>query len=451
MTETTGNLGFNMATNIASFFVQDDWQIAPKVKILYGLRYDLYRYPDGLSDAPLTTSRSFNTDKNNFGPRLGVAWAVNPQTVVRASTGIMYDQAILGGYEQALAISAAPSRATQYLFNGTAAAAGATAGAPPFPSLAATGSAVIPPALWTVDPAFVVAHTWQANAQIEREFASDFTASVSVMYARGSDLPVVTDANLINPIGALADGRPIYNTVVNAATRLDPRFNHINTVQSIGTSTFKAVTVQASKRLKQGLTFNVQYSLGKGLDTAPMLTQITVQAEAGRTDPSNIDRDLGPNPLDMRHNFNGSVLYASQSHASNPIVRALLSGNQVGAIIGFNSGLPMNIAGTRDLNGDGIVNDRPIGIGRNSLYMPVQKNLDVRFTRAIPIRGSVRAEVIAELKNAFNFEQLASITTTTVVDALGNPTTPIPSDPYQFFNPTGAEQRKFQLGLKVRF
>jgi hypothetical protein len=36
MTETTGNLAFNMATNIASFFVQDDWQIAPKVKILYG-------------------------------------------------------------------------------------------------------------------------------------------------------------------------------------------------------------------------------------------------------------------------------------------------------------------------------------------------------------------------------------------------------------------------------
>jgi hypothetical protein len=128
-----------------------------------------------------------------------------------------------------------------------------------------------------------------------------------------------------------------------------------------------------------------------------------------------------------------------------------LSGNQIGAIIGFNSGLPMNIAGTRDLNGDGIVNDRPIGIGRNSLYMPVQKNLDVRFTRAIPIRRSVRAEVIAELKNAFNFEQLASVTTTTVVDALGNPTTPIPVDPYQFLNPTGAEQRKFQLGFKVRF
>ena len=31
-------------------------------KILYGLRYDLYQYPNGLSSAPLSQSRSFNVD-----------------------------------------------------------------------------------------------------------------------------------------------------------------------------------------------------------------------------------------------------------------------------------------------------------------------------------------------------------------------------------------------------
>src|SRR5205807_7332031 len=160
-----------------------------------------------------------------------------------------------------------------------------------------TGTLNITP--WAVDPAFVVAHTWQANAQVERAFARDFTASVAVMYARGTDLPVITDVNLINPIGALTDGRPIYSTAVSAATRLDPRFNHVMEAQSIGSSTFKSMTVQGTKRLKQGLTFNVQYSVGKGLDNTPLLTQLTVQSEAGRTDPSNIDRDLGPNPLDI--------------------------------------------------------------------------------------------------------------------------------------------------------
>jgi hypothetical protein len=213
------------------------------------------------------------------------------------------------------------------------------------------------------------------------------------------------------------------------------------------------MTLQTTKRLKQGLTFNVQYSLGKGLDNTPMLTQLTVQSEAGRSDPSNIDRDLGPNPLDIRHSFNGNILYTSQSRASNKIVRGLLAGNQIGVLIQFNSGLPVNIPANADLNLDGVTpnSDRPLFVGRNSLYLPVRKNADLRYTRWIPVRGSVRGEIIAEMKNVFNAQQLSGITTSTVVDALGNPVSAIPSDPYQFPNPSGAEQRKFQLGFKVRF
>jgi hypothetical protein len=55
------------------------------------------------------------------------------------------------------------------------------------------------------------------------------------------------------------------------------------------------------------------------------------------------------------------------------------------------------------------------------------------------------------VKNVFNTEQLAGINTNTVVDALGNPAAPIATDPYQFVNPSGYEQRKFQLGFRLRF
>ena len=123
---------------------------------------------------------------------------------------------------------------------------------------------------WAIDPGFQVAHTWQSNAQVERAFGRDLTASIGVMYAKGDQLPVVTDVNLINPVGTLPDGRPIFSTAVNAGTRLDPRFNHINEVQSIADSTFKSMTLQVSKRFSRGVTFNVQYSLGKGLDTSPL-------------------------------------------------------------------------------------------------------------------------------------------------------------------------------------
>jgi hypothetical protein len=211
------------------------------------------------------------------------------------------------------------------------------------------------------------------------------------------------------------------------------------------------MTLGFNKRFTHGLSYNLQYSFGKGLDDTPLRTELTVQSENGRSDPTSIERDRGPNPLDMRHSFNGNVVYTSENHSSNTIVRQLLSGNQLGVLLQINSGLPVNISSNLDLNGDGVGSDRPLFVARNSLYLPVQKIVDLRYTRWIPIRGSVRGEVIAEFKNLFNAQLLSGITTTTTTTALGAPVSPIPSDPYQFVNPSGAEQRKFQLGFKVRF
>jgi hypothetical protein len=264
-------------------------------------------------------------------------------------------------------------------------------------------------------------------------------------------LPVVTDVNLINPIRTLADGRPVFSGTVSAATRQDPRFNHISEVLSIGDSTFKGLTLQMSKRLSRGLTYNIQYVLGKGLDNTPLLTQLTVQSETGRSDPSNLDRDKGPNPLDIRQNLSGNIVYTTSSSARNRTVRALLEGNQIGVLLQLNSSLPLNIRSSTDLNGDGVLSDRPLFVGRNSLYLPNRYNVDMRYTRFIPIRGSARGEVVAELKNVFNTEQMSNINTVVTTDANGNPASPIPTDPYQFPSATGYEQRKFQLGFKVRF
>src|SRR4029078_8827585 len=141
-------------------------------------------------------------------------------------------------------------------------------------------------------------------------------------------------------------------------------------VQSIGESDFKSVTFQADKRFSNGLSFNVQYSVGKGTDDTPLRKQLTVQAAAGPSDPSNLERDKGPNPLDMRHNLNGNIVYQTSSHASNAIVRGLLNGNQIGVLLQFNSGLPTNILAAGDLKRDGVNGDRPIRITRESLCVP---------------------------------------------------------------------------------
>jgi hypothetical protein len=159
----------------------------------------------------------------------------------------------------------------------------------------------------------------------------------------------------------------------------------------------------------------------------------------------------------MRHNFSGNVVYTSSSHASNAVVRSILDGNEFGVLIQMNSGLPVNLLSNRDLNGDGVNSDRPLNIGRDSLYLPNRYNVDGRWTRFVPLRGSVRAEIIAELKNIFNTQQTSAVGSTIATDPAGNPTIGIPSDTNAFTVangfavPSGYEQRKFQLGFRLRF
>ncbi|MCA1651816.1 MAG: TonB-dependent receptor [Acidobacteria bacterium] len=229
-----GNPDFTMDTKMYSAFVQDDWRVTPNVKMVFGVRYDLYDYPAADANSPFEYNRDFATDTNNWGPRVGVAWTPfsDVRTVVRASTGIMYDQPLLAAYELAFQNSGAPSR-FQVTLNPT------SAGAPAFPGTLNNpppGFTLPTQSISTVDPAFQVARTFQNNVQIERGLGRDFSTSIGFVYVKGYNLPVITDINLINPVGTLGDGRPIFATAVNAGTRRFPQFNHINSVESVAES-----------------------------------------------------------------------------------------------------------------------------------------------------------------------------------------------------------------------
>jgi hypothetical protein len=176
-----------------------------------------------------------------------------------------------------------------------------------------------------------------------------------------------------------------------------------------------------------------------------------VVSDQFRTDPTNLDRDTGPNLLDIRHNFNGSVVFNPSVSTDNPLLGAILNDNQLGILMQFNSGLPFNVTSNRDLNNDGFGGDRPLGVARNSMYLPHRYNVDMRYSRFIPIRGNIRGEIIGEFKNIFNTVQTASVTSAIAVDALGNPLAPIPTDAELFPPSGGYEQREFQLGFRVRF
>ncbi len=65
------------------FYLQDSWQIKPGFTINFGVRYDY--------------ESLFGDDKNNISPRIGFAWDPwkDGKTVIRASTGIFYDQNLM--------------------------------------------------------------------------------------------------------------------------------------------------------------------------------------------------------------------------------------------------------------------------------------------------------------------------------------------------------------------
>ena len=67
-----------------------------------------------------------------------------------------------------------------------------------------------------------------------------------MVYNRGYNLPVITDINLINPTGTLADGRRHLQHDGERRDPVDPRFNHINVVQSPGESTYKALMISSA-------------------------------------------------------------------------------------------------------------------------------------------------------------------------------------------------------------
>ena len=442
-----GNPDLEYSTSMVAFFVQDDWRLARDVKLLYGLRYDTYMPPDSDLSAPVQSSRDFRADRNNVQPRAGFVWTLDEgrRTVLRGNSGLMYDQPINAIYEQALLNDGTTTR-------GSATLQPTQPGAPAFPAVLSSGTAAASNTAWTVDPGFEVARMWQNNVQVERGLGSIYSAAVGVSYTRGYNLPVVTNINVTNPIGALPDGRPIYNTAINNATRVDPRFNAIFATQATGESTYKALMLQFTRRNTRGIQWDLAYTLGKSEDNAPIPSTLSVAGDTGgRSDPSALDRDKGPNILDQRHTFVGSLVAQPQVDMEG-IGGAILNDNQIGILLQFASGIPINVRSNRELNNDAVGSDRPNGVGRNSMSLPARYNVDLRYSRLFPVAGSTRMELLVEVKNLFNTEQWSGATTVVVTDALGNPAVAIPTNVATGFLPNGGyEQRQLQMGFKVTF
>jgi hypothetical protein len=239
---------------------------------------------------------------------------------------------------------------------------------------------------------------------------------------------------------------------VNATTRRDPRYNVINMVESIGESDYKNLTLQFTRRAADGIQFDLAYTLGRSSDTAPTTGTLSVQGDAGRSNPEDLEFDRGPNVLDQRHTFTGSLVAMPRYNGDNAVLRGLLNGTIAGVALQFASGIPVNLrTNPGEINNDGIASDRPAGVPRNSLNLPARYNVDLRLSRQVTL-GRVKPEVIAEITNVFNTVQWSGVTASIAVNpATGLPIGTLPTSARQLQPNGGYEQRQFQLGFKVSF
>jgi len=254
--EGFGNPNSAIKNRPLAFFAQDSWKAARRLTINYGVRYDVeltdtiapIGFTDPLSGIQLSAAdlqaaqdvvgvqQGFPRDKNNWAPRLGLAWDVagDGKTVVRAAYGLFYDHPLLAvafnsdiadaaqqqQYTNVLPGNPAPNQLLNLLqiFQGTVCSPASnnpicatlpagftTPGVAPtsqylpgrvrFNDQTFVGFGPILPFTLAVGKDFEYAYANQANFTIERQVSKNMSFSASYIFVGAHHLPHPQDVN----------------------------------------------------------------------------------------------------------------------------------------------------------------------------------------------------------------------------------------------------------------
>ncbi len=456
--ETFGDPNINYKASYWNLFLQDDWKATRRLKLTYGLRYDLYQIPKADPTSPFPVSQNFNVDKNNFAPRFGLAYALRNgtrPTVLRAGAGIYYDQPLLAMYQRALV-----NNGTKFFsFRVTP---GPGTGAPVFPNTLGLVPASVmsrPRNIDTISPDFENMYAIHFNIQLEQALTNDLSLAIGFVHSGGRHLPIYRNINCRPVGGALADGRPLFGTLTGTTiaactSRHFPQFQNIQMAESVGVSQYDALNVQLSQRFSRVLQFSANYTLAKATDDSPEQNMTTgfIQGLVS-SDPSDRSRENGRSFADQRHTFIMSLVAHPRPKFSNRILQYIFNHNVFGVIASANSGETFNIISGTDLNRDGVAtSDRPVGIARNSGTTPAQFNVDVRYSRFVEFGERYKIGISGEIQNLFNTNSIVSYNNVAVASSLttGELLAPLPD--FKIRNQsTYQESRGLQLGIRFIF
>lgn len=373
--QTFGAADFQYGQTVASAFVQDDAHLSPRLTLNAGLRYEY---------------QSITGDRNNFAPRLGLAWDMkgNGRTVVRAGAGLFYDQFYLYIYRRFYSLNPFAPTATYTIPFGDPAF-------PTFPnSLAAppaTGAAsrrdLYLPASQLVNP-----YSLQYSLAVERQLGRGFVLTVDGLHSHVLRQMRVNDINHPAPFvrtapgqtrtAAVADLSRPYTTYLGVPARL------IAVIENSSSSIYDALSVGLNRRLSDRYLIDLHYTASSSA------TYSAFYADANSGIPNEWNNwgsaERAPSDFYQRHRF-----------TANGLVRLPLR-FQFAATAILGSGLPVNPLTGTDNNGDTYSSDRPVGFGRNSFRTPLQTQIDASLARRFRLTERFTAETRAEVFNVIN-------------------------------------------------
>jgi hypothetical protein len=468
-------------------FIDDNWQVSSNLTVQMGLRWE-YLSPwheaddqEGSFDAatgkiayhqvpanlpaqlvPLIINQDdyfpagiLQNDLNNFGPRVGLAYNVNPNTVVRSGFGVYYDNLNLNELQFSRLV---PPFYGQYSLQPTATDLSFNADRL-FPDLSG-----IPqfPAPFSMDPTNRSAYTFQWNANAQHSFRNNYMVEVAYTGSRSYN-----EHKRYNINQAFPGTTPI-------ATRVPyPAFQSAILYSSdAGWARFNGVSFRFEKRYSDGFFFLANYQLSKSTDNG------SGEIEANDTaDARNLDFDEGYSRYDQRHRSAFSFGYElpfgpGKPYLSNGGAAAYVFGGwQVQGIVRLASGFPLTVTSTNVCMCGNFVPQRvnivtagQFGIlddpsptlwfdrtaytvpangtqgnaGRNTIRGPGTQQVNFSVSKRFPIGGRARLEFRAEVFNLLNHNNF------------GNPDTNISNATVGTIT-TADDGRNMQLGFRLTF
>jgi hypothetical protein len=374
-------------TSIGVFF-NDDWRMTPRLTVSAGLRYEVVGpvneqdnqatnfFPDrGLVQLGSNgLDQLYKADKNNFGPRAGLAWdpTGSGRTSVRVGYALTYDAALIGTVHPGLFSSPAlgvfrvafaqtprtvpdAPGVTCLDPNNSTAGGDYVCLQPGVPVFGSSPTGAPPFNIFRVPDDFRSGYYHYFHATMQHEILRNNSVTVSYVGSRGNDLVWRREINA-----------PPLGSATTSADPLRPFFSQFPQYRSIAEFTNDSKSWYDSMQLSfrqnswHGINTQYNYTLSKCTDYNSGSRDGATEQAMNPYDPSNNE---GPCNSDIRHNFNvgGSFAIPHTSGSGGPV--------QIGAVFTALSGRPYTPGvGTFDQSGQNTGTLRADCLGPAPIY-----------------------------------------------------------------------------------